>query len=316
MIEASAPAKIILFGEHAVVYSQPAIAVPLSSLRAKARAAANHPPGQGLRLVAPDLGIALEFGKQPALDNPLAEVAQTILSAIGAPPPDVTIQLNSDIPLASGLGSGAAISTVLARVLSAAVSQPFTQERLNEVVYQTEVIHHGTPSGIDNTVIVYEQPVYFVRDLPIETIHIAQPFHLVVADTGIHSPTRIPVGDVRKLYEAEPGKISPILSEIGHLVRQARQAIEGGNIPVLGPLMNRNHALLQQLTVSSPELDRLVAAAINAGALGAKLSGAGRGGNMITLVTSDTVKAVEEALKQTGAARVFATLVGSQDVHH
>lgn len=311
MLAASAPAKIILFGEHAVVYHQPAIAVPIADLCATARATPNEPTGQGLRIVAADLGITIEVANNLSADKPLVEALQIILDALDAPPPDITIHLRSDIPVASGLGSGAAISAVLGRVLSAAVRHPFTSDKLNQVVYQTEKVHHGTPSGIDNTVVVYEQPVYFVRDQPIKRIQIAQPFHLVIADTGIHAPTRIAVGDVRQLYEADPRQINPILESIGHIAGEARTAIENGHTEALGPLMNQNHALLQRLTVSSPELDNLITAAIGAGALGAKLSGGGRGGNMIALVTPETTAAVEQALKETGASRVFLTVVTS-----
>ena len=290
----------------------PAIAVPLSNLRAKARATSNHPAGQGLWINAPDMDIMFNYRSEVLADNPLAKVTQIILTALDVHPPDVTIRLQSDIPLASGLGSGAAISTALARVLSEAVNRPFTKAELNNVIFETEAIHHGTPSGIDNTVIVYEQPVYFVRDQPLETMRIAQPFQLMVADTGIRAPTRIPVGDVRKLVDSSPEKARAILSEIGSLTQQARQVIKSGDTLAIGPLMNRNHALLQQLTVSSPELDHLVEAAITAGAQGAKLSGAGRGGNMIALVTPEHAQAIRHALKQAGAVRVFSALVGAE----
>jgi mevalonate kinase len=92
-------------------------------------------------------------------------------------------------------------------------------------------------------------------------------------------------------------------------VKQAKIAIENGEISALGPLMLQNHTLLQQLTVSSPELDRLVDAAVNAGAAGAKLSGGGRGGNMIALVTLDSAESVRQALLKAGAVRVFDTTV-------
>lgn len=298
----SAPAKIILFGEHAVVYGQPAIAIPFSGLRAMAVVEPNA--AQGLLITAGDLQQTFRLEDT---GNVLSFTARIILQQLGAPPPDVTINLHSPIPVASGLGSGAAISTVLGRALSAAVQQPLSNDALNRIVYEIEKTHHGTPSGIDNTVIVYEQPIYFIREQPIQRLHIHQSFQLLVADTGQYAPTRIAVGDVRKLYEADPARIQPILDTIGYLVQQARTIMESGNPDALGPLMFQNHALLQELTVSSPELDRLVQAAADAGALGAKLSGGGRGGNMIALVNPDTTKAVEAALHSAGAVRVYQT---------
>jgi mevalonate kinase len=303
----SAPAKIILFGEHAVVYGQPAIAVPVSSLRATATFEA----GDGLRIVAANLGQVLPIDIDAEIvDDALTLTAKLVLRTLGLPAPNITITLDSQIPMASGLGSGAAVSAALARALSAAVNQPFSDDALNAVVYEVEKMYHGTPSGIDNTVIVYEQPVYFVRQQPIERLVIGAPFTLLVADTGKTALTRVAVGDVRKLYEADNNKIQPVLDSIGTLVKEARRALENGDIPALGPLMRQNHACLQQLTVSSPELDILVDEAMNAGALGAKLSGGGRGGNMIALVTPEIQEAVENALKNAGAVRVFSTTVG------
>jgi mevalonate kinase len=302
----SAPAKIILFGEHAVVYGHPAIAVPFSSLRAAAEVQQNVPAGQGLIIVAEDLRQTIRLEDA---NNAIAYTARVILERLEASPPDVTIRLRSPIPVASGLGSGAAIAAALGRALSAAVKRSLSNDALNQIVYEVEKLHHGTPSGIDNTVIVYERPVYFIRDQPIQRLSIGQPFQLVVADTGQSAPTWIAVSDVRKLYEANPARLQPLLDSIDQLVRQARHIIEHGDPDKLGPLMNENHALLRELAVSSSELDTLVEAAVRAGALGAKLSGGGRGGNMIALVEPDTAHQIEQALREAGAVRVYHTTV-------
>lgn len=309
MIECSAPAKIILFGEHAVVYGQPAIAVPVSSIRARAQVETNVPTGQGLRINAADLGETLTVDLESDLEHALAIMARLNLKTLNSNPPDATITLHSEIPLASGLGSGAAVATALGRALSTTVGQPLDNEALNALVFEIEKLYHGTPSGIDNTVVVYEQPVYFVREQPIETLKIGAPFTLLIGDTGISASTRVAVGDVRKLYEADSTHIQPILDRIGMLVKNARQVIETGDTAALGELMRENHTLLRQLTVSSPELDRLVQAAVGAGAIGAKLSGGGRGGNMIALVTPTSAETVQAALLQAGAARVIMTTV-------
>jgi mevalonate kinase len=307
-IAASAPAKVILFGEHAVVYGQPAIAVPVSSLRALATV---QPGTAGrLRILATDLGQTTVIDSlSQSIDDALALTTRLILQRLARPVPNLDITLRSQIPVASGLGSGAAIATALARALLAALDARLSNAELNAIVYEVEKLHHGTPSGIDNTVIVYEQPVFFIRGNPIEQIQIAEPFTLLIADTGRPGLTRIAVGDVRALYEAQPERTQPVLDEIGVIVRQARQAIECGTIEQLGPLMFRNHTLLQQLTVSSPELDLLVQAALNAGAVGAKMSGGGRGGNMIALVSAESAAAVSEALRSAGAVRVIETRV-------
>ncbi|MFW5696216.1 MAG: mevalonate kinase [Phototrophicaceae bacterium] len=311
MNQASAPAKIILFGEHAVVYGQPAIAVPVSALRASAQvtpAAA----GSGLRIEAADVDAVLPVElDSDAIDNALAVTARMVLRQLDAKPPDAIIRLTSTIPMASGLGSGAAVSAAVARAVCAAVDQPVADAQLNAIVYEIEKMYHGTPSGIDNTVIVYEQPVYFVRGKPIKTLHIGQPLTFIIGDTGQSALTKITVGDVRRLYEQDPERIQPVLDAIGTIVRQARQAIAGGDTAALGPLMQANHAHLRTLTVSSPQLDQLVQAALDAGAVGAKLSGGGRGGNMIALVADPSqAQAVADALRQAGAVRTIITHVG------
>lgn len=309
LFQASAPAKIILVGEHAVVYGQPAIAVPVSSLRASAQATPNS-DHQGLYIEAEDLGQRLPVSVSDViLDHALVQTARLFLDFASQPAPNLTVHLSSQIPMASGLGSGAAVSTALVRVLAQAMNLRLTDDHLNSLIFEVEKLHHGTPSGIDNTVIVYERPVYFVRSQPIESVAIGAPLTLLIGDTGQGALTRVAVSDVRTLVESQPAEINPILDAVGDLVRQARTAIETGNAQSLGRLMTRNHHLLQQLTVSSPELDQLVDAALNAGALGAKLSGGGRGGNMIALVSPETRQQVADALTKAGAVRVFATTV-------
>jgi len=309
MQQFSAPAKIILFGEHAVVYGYPALAAPVSSLRATATVIPNEPAGQGLRIFAEDWQKMFRIGPERPDDNVLIFTVRTVLEQLGVAEPDVTINLRSQIPVASGLGSGAAIAAVIARALGAAAQIPLDDDRLNSIVYEIEKVHHGTPSGIDNTVVVYEQPIYFVRSQPIERLQIAHPIQLLIGDTGRPAPTKIAVGDVRRLYESQRDRIQPAMEAIGSVVRLARQAVEQGDLARLGALMNENHALLQTLTVSSPELDRLVEAAVRAGAGGAKLSGGGRGGNMIALVDTATAASVRQALVDAGAVRVYSTTI-------
>ncbi len=313
MSQASASAKIILFGEHAVVYGQPAIAVPLSDLRAYATVEPNPPGAVGLHIDMPDVNQTLPVDiRAEAVDNALALTATLVLQTLNAAPPNATIRIRSQIPIAGGLGSGSAVSTALARALCAALDRELEPPALNALIYEVEKIHHGTPSGIDNTVIVYERPVFFIRGEVPETIAVGAPLTLLVGDTGVAASTRIAVGDVRKLYDADRANTGRAIETIGDLASAARDALAAGNAVRLGTLMNDNHDLLRQLTVSSPELDGLVAAALAAGALGAKLSGGGRGGNMIALVTPETAERVERALLRAGAARVFKTTLAQE----
>ncbi len=309
MTSYSAPAKVILFGEHAAVYGKPAIAVPVSSLRAFADV---HPEmhGKGLYIEALDLAQVLPVTvNSDLMDNALIYTAQQVLKKLMAHPPDATIKLTSQIPMASGLGSGAAVSTALARAVAGAVGKKLDDETLNQLIFNIEKFYHGTPSGIDNTVIVYERPVYFIKGMPLQPLSIGTPFTLVIGDTGEAGITRVAVGDVRALYDANPTKITPILDEIGIISEQAKIIIETGNPDDLAPLMTRNHELLRDLTVSALSLEKLITVAMDAGALGAKLSGGGRGGNMIALVQPYQAQSVHHALLRAGAKNAFITTV-------
>ncbi len=315
MPHASAPAKLILCGEHAVVYGRPAIAVPLSAVRASAEVCPGT-AGSGLHLLAPDLGAAWIAADVP--DNPLSELARTALARFGHANLDLSVTLRSAIPIASGMGSGAAIATALVRALAAAVGATPDPAEISMMVYASEQRFHGTPSGIDNTVVAFEQAIWFVRsrlaqtDAPplaplIEPISVGTPLTLVIGDTGVRSATRLPVAAVRAAWEADLPTYEGYFDAIGTLVTQARSALTTGDAPTLGHLLDTNQALLEQLGVSSPELERLIQVARQAGALGAKLSGAGWGGVMLALTTPSSAPTIAAALTNAGATHVFIT---------
>ena len=308
MALAFAAGKVILFGEHAVVYGRPAIAVPVTQVQAQALVEPG-PPGQGVVVLAPDLDRRVVVG-QAAEDDPLAHIVRLTLKAMGRDPdPDLTITVTSTVPIARGMGSGTAVSTAIVRALSKHFSHWLASQAISDLVYQTEVIYHGTPSGIDNTVVAFEKPDYFIRDVTREVFWVGEPFLLAVADTGIQSPTREVVGDLRRRYRADPDHYEPLFDGVGAIAQAARSAMEEGRIETVGRMMDENHALLQRMGVSGPELDRLVATAREAGALGAKLSGAGWGGNMIALVTEETQGRVDMLLRMMGATSVIITEV-------
>ncbi len=303
---ASAPGKVILFGEHAVVYGRPALAVPVMQVRAKAIVTAEPkgPPGQ-VRILAPDVGLDSTLDHLPA-DHPLAVAITKAMAVMRVSHiPSCTIRITSTIPIAGGMGSGAAVSAATLRALSASLGHPLSDPQISELVYQVEMIYHGTPSGIDNTVITYARPVFFIRGSEINILRVRQAFTMVIGDTGIRSPTSEAVSAVRQAWELDQPRYEQLFNAAGSIAREGRKAIETGGTDALGPLMDENHALLQQMDVSCPELDRLVEAARAAGALGAKLSGAGRGGSMIALVLSEVANDVASALAKAGAVRTI-----------
>lgn len=308
MALAHAPGKVILLGEHAVVYGRPAIAVPVTEVQAEAFIEPGE-AGQGTVIAAPDLGRRVVL-REVGDDDPLARIVRLTLAAMKRErDPDLTITVTSTVPIARGMGSGAAVSTAIVRALAQYFEHWLTSRAVSDLVYQTEILYHGTPSGIDNTVIAFGKPIYFVKDEGWEVFWAGTPFLLTIADTGITSSTREVVGDLRRRYEADPARHNPLFDRVGEIVVAARSAIEQGHWETLGRLMDENHALLQQLGVSCPELDCLVATAKEAGALGAKLSGAGWGGNMIALVTEETRGRVDMLLRLAGAAQVIVSEV-------
>ena len=307
-LSATAPGKIILFGEHAVVYSRPAIAIPISNLKARAmiKPSPRGKPG-AILIQAPGIGLESELADLPA-DHPIAAAINWVCKEVGiASPPACQLRITSDIPIEAGLGSGAAVSVAIIRVFSGFLGHPLAEERISALAYEVEKIHHGTPSGIDNTVITYQQPIYFIRDLPIELLHPRGKFTFVIGDTGIPSPTATTVGDVRTGWKSNPDEYEAIFDSIGELVVQARTALEKNDPVTLGAIMNENQAWLENINVSSPALEHLIEAAHKAGAMGAKLSGGGRGGNMIALVDPDQAPKIAEALLQAGASKTYQT---------
>lgn len=308
---ASSSGKIILCGEHAVVYGRPAIAIPLTDVRARV-SIAPVAPGSGIRFEAPDLGRRWLIASAP--HDPLSELTLTVLRQFGVQRmPDIEITITSDIPIASGMGSGAAIATAIVRALALAFGRDLSAAEVSALVYESERRFHGTPSGIDNTVIAYERAIWFQRrsEPPhqIEPLSIAAPFVLLIGDTGVRSATRLPVGEVRRRWERNPSRYEALFDAVAEVVHQVRRALAEGDRAALGPLLDRNQALLEEIGVSSPELERLIAAARSAGARGAKLSGGGWGGVMIALVETETAQQVREALQAAGATHVLETVV-------
>jgi mevalonate kinase len=306
---ATAPGKIILTGEHAVVYGRPAIAVPVWQVQATA-VIGDAPTGKGCTISAPDVGLHLRLAESTD-EQPLVLVTRLALRQLGVQPnPDWQISVHSTIPIASGLGSGAALSAALVRAIYRHLDQPIDPAQVSALVYESERHYHGTPSGIDNTVIAYGQPVWFVKGESPQVFMPRRSFTLVIANSGIRAPTKAAVGDVRRAWQADPAHYEALFDQIGALVYATRQAIMQADWPRLGQLFDQNQALLAQLGVSSPALEKLIGAARTAGALGAKLSGGGRGGNIIALAEADTQAAIQQALLAAGAQAVITTRVG------
>jgi mevalonate kinase len=312
-ISSTAPGKVILVGEHAVVYRRAAIALPVHQVQARAAVFAD-PRGQAgeVWLEAPGIGLNAALRQLPPT-HAMARLLAALAAELAIPHfPALRLKVTSTIPIAAGLGSGAAVSVACLRALSAFVGRPLPTARISALVFEQEKIFHGTPSGIDNTVIAYAQPIFFVRDQPFELLNITAPLTLIIADTGIKSSTAAAVGAVRQRWQQDTATFERLFDQIGDIALQARACLENAALPALGPLLDENHRLLQAAGVSCPELDRLVTAARQAGAWGAKLCGGGLGGNMIALVDPAQAEPVAAALRSAGAVRTWITQVQPQ----
>lgn len=308
-ISASFPGKIILFGEHAVVYNSHAIAIPVHQVcsRAVITPLVKAAPGE-VEIVAPDIDLHAPLSSLQEND-PIGFAIRTSLDKMGIKtPPAFSIRITSDIPIAAGMGSGASVSCSIARSISTFLGKPFSVSEISSIAFEVEKLHHGTPSGVDNTVIAYGQPVYFKRgdDAPM-LLHSAANLDFIIADTGIKARTVDVVADVRKGRQDDPARFDQLIDGVENVVSSAYSALNTGDVELVGSLMNENQALLLQMGVSHPKLDAFVSVALENGAIGAKLSGAGRGGNMIALVPASKTSVVRSALENAGAVRLIHT---------
>jgi mevalonate kinase len=283
--------KTILFGEHFVVYGLPSI---VSALGAYTTADVKVVKGNGWTI----------NDQRPATpgykEQKHVEAMQAIANIINHLKVDVEnqrleISFAGDLIASSGVGASAAQCTSLARALSETFNLNLDDEKINEAAYEGEKASHGTPSGIDNTASTYGGLIWFVRNLGTgkNTMHFLQSprkMLIVIANSGITASTTEVVADVRRLREENPEKIEKIFGEYRKLVEAAKKALLEGDTATIGNLMNQNHKMLQQITVSGEINDELVQIALENGAIGAKLTGTGRGGLVIGLAENEDIQ--------------------------
>jgi hydroxymethylglutaryl-CoA reductase len=302
--------KVILLGEHSVVYGRHAIAIPLP-LRMRALV---EDIDKGVELIIPRWGVEYQLAKPPEQRRSFERAAGTILDELGLADRGIRIEVFPDVPRGMGLGGSSALAVAIIRALDLHFKLGLDDDEVNRLAYQSEKIAHGQPSGIDNTLATFGQPLVFRKDTPplVELLNIPQPMSLVVGMTRKQGLTAKTVGDVRKAWERLPKVYDKIFDDIDALALQAVSAIQENRLDALGELMNINQGLLNALQVSTPELEKLVNLARDAGALGAKLTGGGGGGAMVALCDGAAgSKAVQEALEQKGYETHAFTIGGN-----
>ncbi len=307
---AKAAGKVILLGEHAVVYGEYAVALPIINA-VSARVTRNEPQST---LTIPEWGVWQELNPDAAaptgLDAAIALIARELeVSAAG-----LGIHVHSRLPWAMGLGSSAAIAVAIIRGFDRAFDLGLDDDRINAVAFECEKLAHGTPSGIDNTLATYERPTLFRRadDVEILPIELSEAAPIVIACSHSAGLTVEQVAGVRARREANPERYDRIFNEIGEISRQGADALASADFAQLGSLMNLCHGLLNAIEVSTPELEHMVSLARASGAAGAKLTGAGGGGSIVA-VCPGTRGAVETALASAGFKTMKLDATGKND---
>ncbi|MBE2251516.1 MAG: mevalonate kinase [Myxococcus sp.] len=261
------PGKVILLGEHGVVYGQPALAAPISrGVRAWAV------PSTRCSVEVPG-GLSAEHAA--TLERAFARAAKVTGR------PKVLVTLESDLPVSMGLGSSAALSVAVARVLlEAKGARPATRKQVEAVALEMEKAFHGTPSGVDHTTSARGELVLFRRGSA-KVVRSPIPVRVLVAIVGERPSTKATVGALRERQARWPERYGRLFREIGRLAREGAEAVSGGDLESLGDLMNVNQGLLNAAGLSSEGLEAMVYRLRRFGALGAKLTGAGGDGGAV-----------------------------------
>jgi mevalonate kinase len=293
--------KTVLLGEHAVVYGIPAIAAGIS-LGATARA-------------TPADAFSLQIAGRSARSGDGTELGRAfeqVCGVLGVGPHRVEVEV--DLPLGSGLGGSAAIAVAVARALLVASAEPETEARVLEAAAAWEQVFHGNPSGVDAAAAYSGGCIWFTKAQGALPIRVRTPLRLAICLAGPPASTKQMVESVRQLGERRPDLLGKSLSGIESLVKNARLCIEAGDLSSLGQLMNLNQMLLSGLFLSTPEIERACAVAREAGALGAKLTGAGGGGAVIALAQENAAP-IEAALRADGFTAFSAEIAASPEGH-
>lgn len=309
-IKTSAPGKLMLFGEHSVVFGHPCL---VTAVDRRLSITIEENGSDFFVLDAPDLGLRAYSKniKDLAKENLPKEVSfiETCYRLfLDRYPQQTTIHVFSKNEFTSsyGLGSSSASTVAFAKALSEFYQIPLDNDQLFELCYETVLKVQGVASGFDIASAIWGGTIYYVTpDQKTKRSKIVEPIAVknlpfLVGYTGIKADTATLIRMVQNLQNEKPTLVDGVFAEITTLVEQAKRALIEENWTLLGSLMDQNQSLLRQLQVSSLELENLIEASQKAGALGAKLSGAGGGDCMLALIAREQRESVTQAISEAG----------------
>ena len=301
--------KAILFNEHFVVYGVPSIVSAIGRYTI-AKISSSNKNGYKIndyRNATPGYKEGKIHQQKTSIENIIKKMNLNFIKD------GINIELGGNLFASSGIGASAASCVAIVRAFNSYYNLNLREEEINDIAYEGEKGYHGTPSGVDNTASTFGGLIWFEKSEKniIKKIDITNPIEVVMGNTGKVANTELAVKGVRDRRETNPDKYSEIFNRAENIAYLAKSALEGEDYSELGKLMNENHKLLQQIEVSTRELDFLVNIAREHGAYGAKLTGGGLGGNIIALTPGrDLQEEVANAIEKEGF-QTLKTVIGA-----